>query len=288
MKNFNNEFVTSLLNSKDYRNFLAKFFDKDRGQKMSSQKPLSYADFARRAGFSSRSFIRDVINGSKRVNLNNFEKICSGLKLTADLKDYFKALVAVEELDFANQFKIDPYLNLEKQSSKLKKSLALKRIDKTSPQHELRKLLLHSSVPLVFAASGTSEKGASFEEVKKKCKLENSAIEKALKELIRLELLSVREGRYYPCSVHVAIERLGGDEFFKIDFERSLSNLRKSFHDNPQHDLSLFLSSTFSVQEKNLPKLKESLNKLLINFINQYEEAEGDSLVNLVVGLTPN
>lgn len=292
MKNLSHEFVDLLLNAKNYRSFLALFFDKELSQKCKDKTPLSYAEFSRRAGFSSRAFIRDVISGDKRVCLSNFDKICLGLKLNSDLKEYFKAMVSAEEADFQAHIKTEPKIVLRRQSEKIRKSLAIKRINLEDPEHQvrhqMRKVLSQPGVSLVFAASGTEAGGASFQEIQKRCRLDEKTIEKAIKELVRFELLSSTDGRFYPCSAHIAIERLGGDEFFKIDFERSITMLKKNFETRPQHAVSLFLSSTFCVEADRLPKLKEHLNKALLEFINEAEASEGDTIVNLIVGLTPN
>lgn len=164
----------------------------------------------------------------------------------------------------------------------------MKKVTRENSQQEMRRLLLNSGVPLVFASLGDEENGASLEEIKMRCKLDSPSIEKAIQELVRLDAVTHRGGRYYPCAPHIAIDRLGGDEFFKIDFERSISILKKNFESNPRHEQSLYLSSTFSIHEKHLAKLKQTLNQVLTEFITQSEEANGDGLVNFVVGLTPN
>ncbi len=287
LNNYSTEFIQILLRSQNYRDFLEQFFNKELFLELDTKKQLTYAEFSRRAGFSSRAFIRDIINGAKSVNLNNFERICTGLKLNSDMKEYFKALVAIEESQFTFGQKEEPKIRLAKKKEKILKYLTVKKMSKADHSREITKLLLNSEIPLVYAASGTTELGASFDEIKKRSKLSDYVIENCIKLLMQSNILVLKNNRYYPCSPHIAIEELGGDNFFKLDFSRSLAKLKNISENRPQHNISLFLSSTFSVQESQLTQLKENLNSVLMEFITQSENPSGETLVTLTVGLVP-
>lgn len=288
MKDSVDTFTDSLFGAKSYRDFLSLFFEKNPEVPGFSplRKPLSYAEFSRRAGFSSRAFIRDILLGKKRVTLSNFDKIVRGLKLTAQQRDYFRALVAWEEHDFRGPPFGRTEEALRKQMDKIRKSHHLKKIIRETMSS---KSILHSAdVSVVFAASGTEQNGASLEEIVRCSGLAPSQVINALQALQISELISYRNDRFYPCSSHVAFERLGGDEFFRKDFLRTVTNLKRRFEMNPQNDICLFLASTFCVAKSQLPALKESLNQTLLQFISSSEDSTGDSIVELVVGLTPN
>lgn len=281
-------FTDLLLGAKSYRDFLSLFFDENPALLGFGilRKPLSYAEFSRRAGFASRAFIRDILLGKKRVTLSNFDKIVRGLKLNAQQRDFFRALVALEEPDFRGP----PYGRTEdallKQMAKIRKSHHLKKINQEIASSE--DILKSADVSVVFAASGTEQNGASFAEIIGRCGLTPNQVKNALQALLSSELISFRNDRYYPCSSHVAFERLGGDEFFRKDFLRTVASLKRRFETNPQNDICLFLASTFCVAKSQLPALKESLNQTLLQFISSAEDSAGDSIVELVVGLTPN
>jgi hypothetical protein len=50
-------------------------------------------------------------------------------------------------------------------------------------------------------------------------------------------------------------------------------------------DDKLFLSSSFSVNANELPKLKEELRGLLLKYVDSAEKSEGDKVVSLVASL---
>lgn len=78
-----------LLSFDNYRDFL-KFFLKPSGE---VRKPLSYAEFSRRAGFASRAFPRDVILGARSITSDTLPKFIKGMGLTGEWRDYFSLLV---------------------------------------------------------------------------------------------------------------------------------------------------------------------------------------------------
>lgn len=283
----NLQFTEALLGAKSYRDFLAMFFEKDHGAfvEQITRPTLSYAEFSRRAGFSSRSYIRDILLGKKRVNLSNFEKITVGLKLNSQQRDFFRALVALEEPGFRIRTTLAPEEILAKQISKIRKSHQLKRFSKD--KLDVKSLLDSAEVALVFASTGTELLGASHDEIVGRCRLGQTQVKNALQALIRSDLVSVRDGRFFPCSAHVAVERLGGDDFFRQDFLRTVASLKRKFESQPNQKTSLFLASTFCVRESQLPALKESLSQALLQFISAAEDSQGDTVVELVVGLTP-
>ncbi|MBL7672421.1 MAG: hypothetical protein JNM39_18225 [Bdellovibrionaceae bacterium] len=283
----NVQFTEALLGAKSYRDFLAMFFSKDHGASVGQthRRTLSYAEFSRRAGFSSRSYIRDILLGKKRVNLSNFEKIAVGLKLTSHQREFFRALVTLEEPGFRVRTTLGPEAILAKQILKIRKSCRLKRLSKD--KLDVKGLLDSAEVALVFASTGTEIQGASHDEIEGRCKLGQTLVKNALQALIRSDLVSARDGRFFPCSAHVAFERLGGDEFFRHDFLRTVASLKRKFENQPNQSTSLFLASTFCVCESQLPALKESLSQVLFHFISGAEDSQGDTVVELVVGLTP-
>ena len=82
----------------DYREFLSDYY----GEKKKKNPTFSYQNFSKKAGFSSKSFIFNVIKGRKNISKGSIVSICEALKLTNTESAYFENLVSFNQ---ANNFK---------------------------------------------------------------------------------------------------------------------------------------------------------------------------------------
>lgn len=73
----------------DHREFLRSWYD----WKKTASRGFSYRSFARKAGFSSMSFLRDVIEGRRNISEDSVEKFVAAIGLVEDAADYFRELV---------------------------------------------------------------------------------------------------------------------------------------------------------------------------------------------------
>ena len=73
----------------DHREFLRRWYE----WKKTSSRGFSYRSFARKAGFSSMSFLRDVIEGRRNVSEDSVEKFVLAIGLVGDAAAYFRELV---------------------------------------------------------------------------------------------------------------------------------------------------------------------------------------------------
>lgn len=81
--------MKSILSYIDYRHFLRDFYD----EKKQTTRFFSARYFAQKAGLSSASFLREVINGKKNLGKQTIEKFVSALDLTGKEARFFKHLV---------------------------------------------------------------------------------------------------------------------------------------------------------------------------------------------------
>ncbi len=73
----------------DYRRFLKHFYE----QKKKGRGRFSYRSFAEKAGFSSPSFIRQVIRNEKNLTKESVIRLCRAMGLNQQASDYFENLV---------------------------------------------------------------------------------------------------------------------------------------------------------------------------------------------------
>lgn len=73
----------------DHREFLRGWYE----WKKVATRGFSYRSFARKAGFSSMSFLRDVIEGRRNISDDSVEKFILAIGLVEDAADYFRQMV---------------------------------------------------------------------------------------------------------------------------------------------------------------------------------------------------
>jgi uncharacterized protein (TIGR02147 family) len=81
--------MPSIFNYHDYRKFLADYYE----EKKTSRTAFSYQNFSRKAGFLSKSFMFNVINGLKNLSRASVVKICEALEFSKTEAAYFENLV---------------------------------------------------------------------------------------------------------------------------------------------------------------------------------------------------
>jgi uncharacterized protein (TIGR02147 family) len=81
--------MISIYSYTDYRKFIADYFAE---QKRANAR-FSYAFFAKKAGFKSRSFMAKVMNGEKALSAASIGRVAKAMDLQKKERDYFKALV---------------------------------------------------------------------------------------------------------------------------------------------------------------------------------------------------
>jgi uncharacterized protein (TIGR02147 family) len=81
--------MPTIFNYQDYREFLADYYK----EKKKSSPCFSYQNFSRKAGFSSKSFIFNVIKGTKTLSRASVVKMCGAMGLSKTEAAYFENLV---------------------------------------------------------------------------------------------------------------------------------------------------------------------------------------------------
>lgn len=81
--------MSSIFNYFDYRKYLVTYYE----EKKKCSPHFSYQSFALKAGFSSKSFIYNVLHGTKTLSRTSVVKICRALGFSKSEASYFELLV---------------------------------------------------------------------------------------------------------------------------------------------------------------------------------------------------
>jgi len=284
VKKWDNSFEDQLFLAKNYRSFLGCFFSDL--VKRQSPKVLTYQLFADRSGFSSKSFIRDVIVGKKRLTLRSLPKVIEGLKLNRQWAQYFAILVRIEE-DGCRSLKYNKNIELQKLAS-IQLRIESKRTKKMVKDKAELNVFLSKNFPEVYAALGTPEKGACFEDIQKRTNLDLKELESCLKKIVQYNFATFDEEKncYIPKEHTLFNNSLLDSNIFKLDYFRSLDKVSKRFHTQSKSSDSLFMSVTVPTDSKKLNLFQKKLFDLVDEFSDELEVAEGDNISEINIAFT--
>lgn len=288
MRSWESTFERRALEAPCYRGFLKLFFQEPIDWK--KPKPLSFGQFAERSGFSSKSFMNDVIAGRKRITPKSFERVVLGLGLSTTWQQYFKFLVAIDEEAFRS-----PRESREELLAKLKElrqKLKRRSVKQIHREHSssIVDVFVEEDFPEVYASLGALESGADLPTIRNRSRLPEGRIKIVLSKMISAGLVSYDEtaGRYLPKADALNADDLRNSETFMRDFLRSQQKARVRLVSQVATGESLFMSQTFSVDSKRLSALKVELGKLIESFVAEAEEAEGDCVSEICISFTNN
>jgi len=267
--------IEVLMKASDYRNFISALI-----VQRNKYHRFGYSDIARTGGFKARSFPRDVALGKKRITLKSLPKFIKGLGLTSDLAEYFKILVEIEEVDC--RVKNLNMAKLQNLKETLQKRISSKKAIRLDIDQDLN--FIYSSIPKIYASLGPHEIGATVDDILDKTSLPETEVLRSLKFMIERKLIHRSKARYFPKELHLNFQNLESEVFrnhFVKTAEESILMSKKHIQSNEK----LFLSSAFSVSQKDLPKLKEDLRAVILRYIDQAENPHGDRVINLTTSL---
>jgi uncharacterized protein (TIGR02147 family) len=280
-------FQARLLEAQDFKAFLRLFFRSSTAEKDDSTrhpKPITYAEFSRRAGFSSRSYILDVLEGRKPLGSAVMEKIARGLGLTSLWREYFRLLLAHSKSSDSETFQ----RNLDSIRKKLSKRSRISLIPPGKNQSKFSPLI-RTELPRIYAACGSEIDGASLAEVLARTRGEVEITESVLQKLESLGLLEKKGDRYYPRYAHLAFERFESENFFREDYLANLEVAKKRLDSGARlRRSSLFFSSTVCVKHSRMGEFSDRLRDLLHDFVSDVEASDGDCIADIVLGFSDN
>lgn len=266
--------IENLMKALDYRAFISVLIAERK-----KYRRFGYSDIARHGGFAARSFPRDVVLGKKRLTLTSLPKFIRGLGLTSDLAEYFRVLVEISDPNCRVRILDDAKLYQMKDN--LKKRL--------SDRHHIQighndSAFVLSSVPHIYAALGSAENGSSLDEVLQKTSLIESEIHRGIAYMLEHRLIKKRSGRYFANEAHANFQGLKTEIFQKHFIKTAEMSIQMSKKHIGSEE-KLFLSSAFSVVQKDLPKLKAELRSVLLKYVDAAENPNGNKVINLIASL---
>ncbi len=262
----------ALSRAADYREFVRVYFE---------LMKVSYAAFARKAGFESRSFPRDVSTGKRRLSPASLVKFQKALGLSTSGQKFFELLVARDEptvreaLKYRVEVVQDALARARLRFSQDVSAGAGRRDFRKKPLHEVDVWLSIPWIAPLMAALGDADSGASLTTMAHRLSLSPAKIEPSLKQMVQNGLCREAEGVFYPLQLHEKIQGAGKSRFFLKIFEEATLMACRRASQALESDEEFFFVSSFLVAQKRLPELKLRLRNLLMEFVDENIDSEG-------------
>jgi hypothetical protein len=270
----------SLSKTQSYREFLQIYF---------AETELSYAEVARRAGFSSRSYPRDVTENRRRLTAKALPSLMRGLRLDASLSRLFQALYfrefPEEHVGQLSRSAINAWITKERKrsvSGPIRLDLNMNQVlhSASKPAH------IAGAFTEVIAALGEPGTGATLEEIHQRTGRSKEELALILSSLEKDQVIdySANACRYLPKSGHINLTGFPRSELARTVFQAAVQKLDHVANRHFSHEDALFMTSAISVKKSELPRLKKEMRELILKFIDRNVENTDspDTVVHLV------
>ena len=216
------------------------------------------------------------MTGRRSLSFDYAEGFAAAFGVKGEAKKLFLKLVELERSEEKNLIKNEIQLI----KTRLRNRVSHKN---KSPQD----LFSEGSWIDVYAALGSEEKGATFEEIRKRTKIYEPTLKITLEAMEKkgLVLVDQRRAQFKPVVRHHFFENLKKDNFFQNRFLNVLEKIKNKAKVSVESKTELFQCTTISVNSQDLPRLKFELRELLNKFVQDSEVPEGDQLTHILVGL---
>lgn len=244
---------------------------------------INVSDFSRRAGFRSRSYVGELIAGKKGLSEDALKKISRTLRLPRELS---KILEAHAYLQFP-ELRPKTFRSAEALSGieKLKASF-LQRHSFMESEIIREPVVSSTLVYRVYAALGSESQGATLKEICLRTSLEIREAQTALEVLAKFDLVSLREGRFYPKVSQVdflGLKKADGLSKLIEECARGLLKNKEKFAESPEN---LFFYSAFSIDRRQSHAIKEKLREAILAVLDRYQVDDGDEVKEVLVAFS--
>lgn len=274
---FRKEISLCLLEESEPGKFLQQAFELHQ----KAHPKTGFAQLARKMGFTSRSFVRQLALGTRRPNLQNYRQIAQGFGFSKEATEYFGLLI---DLHRNSQPSPAQEKTLHEAEIKLRKSLQknIKHIRKTDP-------VPFERWPFIYASLGSFQEGRSLKEIVQISGQAPKVCVEILNHLVEKELVrwDSKLDRYFPCEDVIDIGELGHSRVLKDLYKTISLEAMKRVETDLQNENSLFHSAVFSVPKEKMPQLTKDLQALLASYAATSEVSSGQELALLSASMIP-
>jgi transcriptional regulator with XRE-family HTH domain len=267
MTSLEQSLYTELANAEDARSFLKKALV----LQYRRQGKVNIADFSRRAGFTSRSYLSEYLSGKKALSRESLQKIKTALKIP---KQYVKIFILLVAKDQPGLFPETPE-NIPAKMEALKKA-AYQQDAALSKIEDSDKIVCKRNLFRIYAGLGSEAQGASLAEISERTGLHLSEVNEGLQLLLQKNIVVLKNQRYYAISNQVDFLKIGVNQSFSLLVKDMASEIRMNAETILAQNENFLFYSAFSLQKHELPIFKEKLRDAIYGVMDQFQKDDGN------------
>lgn len=237
-----------------------------------SNRSISYTSLAQKAGFKSRSYVRDIFENKRNLTEKALPTFASLLQLTATEIKLLSYLREVQSGSPQGEAKL----------SSLKSQLLKRKKTETVLAQE------HTEItPLTFQiyAAVSSNTPRSAEEISRISGVSLNRCIKELRFMVKNHWLTLNQSLFLSSNQHIKINEDGKKTFLKSWFLSDLENAKKEASNQFERSDALFATYKFSVHQSELSTLSKRLRAVINEWAEESSPQDGDQVVTLTVSL---
>lgn len=245
-------------------------------------KKVNLSDFSRKADFSARSYVSELLSGKKGLSRDALSRITHALAIPRPYLQLLEVLACIENPRLRAKGTTERML--EKKLRDLRKSA--RTLDLHKPEDQMASPVIDPRVFEVYASLGTLEEGATFKEITARSALSPADIKRSLNILINGGLARQEDERYFAISSQA--------DFFGLKTHQGLSSLVSSVCkdiDSRREDIlndssSLVFHTAFTIDLSRQNLLKVKLREAIYKVLDEFQSDDGDRTQQLFVSLS--
>lgn len=195
----------------------------------------------------------------------------------------FKLLVLKDEPEVNEEELSAHEINERLESARARIRSELKLGDNEEPKIS-RGVFRHRHVLTVYATLGNQRDGVSFEDIARRTKLQPALIRRVLAHLVETKVATELDGRYRSINPLLVFQGLGGDHPVRDSYLDTMTELQKVAKDHFSDADKTFIHSHVSIDPKRLAEFKKRLWKVVLEFIDECDNDDGEAVAKFLVG----
>lgn len=279
-------FYLRLIEASDHRSFLRCWMTEG-GRNGSA---ITFGEASRRFGFSSRSFLSDVLQGKKSLSLRSLHAIRRGLSHLPDVVVRCFVFLAYQDEE---GLRPQSMTKAKAQSVLVKLRQRGRRLfQEENPQRlqqEIDTLVTQMAFHLCFAALDVGESGESIQGVCAKTRLSLDVVTSMLEQMSKAGFVAPVGSdvsgvtHYRAMDAHRVVEQMASPGAFHAFVVNWLSHVLRQAAAEPPRAEDLYNVSTFSVRTKDRPLFRRRLIDAIDSLVEEFEASPGEEIVSLSV-----
>lgn len=242
------------------------------------QGRINLADFSRRAGFSSRSYVSELMAGKKGLSKDSIRRMREALRLPKNLGALMELLALRENPKLARSEA--SLKELELRITELRRKIS--EGTKPPPVRSVERMFSQPKVLQVFAALGSPSKGASRTQIAGRTGLNQASIGSALKILLSEGAAFEKDSKYYCTQNQIDLFGLKSKDGLKTLVTQACAEVQRKSESLLASRSNLMFYTTLSVDSHRLPSFRQHLKEAIYEVLDRYQNDEGDCVMQVL------